>query len=144
MSNSVIVIGTILIDCKGFASTPYLPRRNLGSVRFIHGGVGRNVTESLARIGIDVVMASTVNADSNGQAVVEHLLKCGAGTDYIVQVPERGMELWMAILDENGHLAGSISDMPDLAGLEKLMDEQRDGSLVSILAPDLPFILEIM
>ncbi|NRF92618.1 hypothetical protein HQN89_16615 [Paenibacillus frigoriresistens] len=106
MSNSVIVIGTILIDCKGFASTPYLPRRNLGSVRFIHGGVGRNVTESLARIGIDVVMASTVNADSNGQAVVEHLLKCGAGTDYIVQVPERGMGLWMAILDENGHLVG--------------------------------------
>ncbi|AJW69308.1 hypothetical protein [Paenibacillus polymyxa] len=44
------------------------------------------MTESLARIRIDVAMVPTVNADSNGQAVVEHLLKYGAGTDYIVQV----------------------------------------------------------
>lgn len=35
----------------------------------------------------------------------------------------------MTILDENGHLAGSISDIPDLAKLEKLMDEQRDSVL---------------
>jgi pseudouridine kinase len=125
MNNSVIVIGTILLDCKGFASTPYRPQgRNLGSVQFIHGGVGRNVTENLARIGIDVAMASTVNSDGNGRDVVEHLQECGARTEYIMQVPERGMGLWMAILDENGQLAGSISDMPDLAGLEKLMDEQ--------------------
>ncbi|AJE54290.1 hypothetical protein [Paenibacillus polymyxa] len=55
------------------------------------------MTESLARIRIDVAMVPTVNADSNGQAVVEHLLKYGAGTDYIVQVPERGMDYRMAI-----------------------------------------------
>lgn len=113
------------MDIKGFAETRYLPQgKNLGSVRFIHGGVGRNVTENLARIGIRAAMASTVNADGNGRDVMEHLRECGAGTDYIVQVPERGMGLWMAILDENGHLTGSISDMPDLAGLEQLIEEQ--------------------
>lgn len=113
------------MDCKGFAETQYLPQgKNLGTVRFIHGGVGRNVTENLARIGMPVSMASTVNADGIGRDVVKHLEDCGAGTDYIVQVPERGMGLWMAILDEKGHLTGSISDMPDLAGLEKLMDEK--------------------
>lgn len=113
------------MDCKGFAETQYIPQaKNLGSIRFIHGGVGRNVTENLARIGIHASMASTVNADGNGRDIVEHLQSCGADTEYILQVPARGMGLWMAILDEHGHLVGSISDMPDLAGLERLIHEQ--------------------
>ncbi|MFD2614785.1 carbohydrate kinase family protein [Paenibacillus gansuensis] len=128
MKHNIIVIGTVLIDCKGFAETRYIPEgKNIGSVRLIHGGVGRNVTENLSRIGLTAGMATTVNSDGTGRDVVEHLQNCGASTEHIVYMKERGMGLWMAILDETGRLIGSISDMPDLSGLEQLIDERGEA-----------------
>ncbi|WJH35158.1 hypothetical protein N6H14_03425 [Paenibacillus sp. CC-CFT747] len=34
------------------------------------------------------------------------------------------MGLWLAILDENGNLAGSISQMPELEHFERLVAEK--------------------
>ena len=43
MPAETVVFGTVFMDCKGFAAYRYDPLgRNVGSVRFIHGGVGRN------------------------------------------------------------------------------------------------------
>ena len=47
MPAETVVFGTVFMDCKGFAAYRYDPLgRNVGSVRFIHGGVGRNVAVS--------------------------------------------------------------------------------------------------
>ena len=41
---NVTMFGTVFMDIKGFAEQNYDPvGRNLGHVKFIHGGVGRNV-----------------------------------------------------------------------------------------------------
>lgn len=130
MNTNVTVIGTILMDCKGFSSDVYRHNgRNLGAVRFVHGGVGRNVAENLARLGVRVSMMSTVNADGNGRAVVEHLRDCGVRTEHIKPIPEKGMGFWLAILDENGNLVGSISDMPELGALERMVEEKGEQIL---------------
>ena len=124
-TTNVTVIGTILIDCKGFSETVYRPKaKNLGSVRFVHGGVGRNVAENLARLGMRVSMISSVNQDGNGKAVVEHLNECGVNTEYVMPVPEKGMGFWLAVLDEEGNLVGSISDMPDLTSLARMIEQK--------------------
>ncbi|WP_426454450.1 carbohydrate kinase family protein [Paenibacillus sp. S-38] len=130
-SRKITVFGTVLLDCKGFAHGVYRPDgRNLGTVRFVHGGVGRNVAENLGRLGVPVSLVTTVNEDGNGRAVTEHLWASGVHTGDIAAVPEKGMGFWLAVLDERGIPAGSISDMPDLAAFERLVGE-RGEALVS-------------
>jgi pseudouridine kinase len=122
MSPSVFVIGTIFIDCKGFAKKNYHPStRNLGSIRFVHGGVGRNVAENLANLNVPTFLVSSVDTSAMGREVVDRLQKSKVKTDHLISSNDRGMGLWLAILDENGDLVGSVSQMPDLLLLQKTM-----------------------
>ena len=41
---TIAVIGTVFVDIKGFADAHYDPAgRNVGKIKLVHGGVGRNV-----------------------------------------------------------------------------------------------------
>jgi pseudouridine kinase len=119
---SVLVIGTIFIDCKGFAKQNYHPStRNLGIIQFVHGGVGRNVAENLANLNLSTCFVSSVDATAIGTEVVEKLHKSKVNTDDLIESKQLGMGMWLAILNEKGDLAGSISQMPDLTLLQELI-----------------------
>ncbi len=122
MDLSVCVIGTIFIDFKGFAFNQYNPLgRNLGKVEFIHGGVGRNIAESLVNLGLPVTFVSTVDQSAIGTEVIERL-SCGkVNTSFLWETENDGMGMWLALINENGELVGSISKMPDLTLLGKLI-----------------------
>ena len=54
-----VVMGVIFVDIKGFPFGEYhATGTNLGSIRFVHGGVARNVAEDMARIGSPVTSSS--------------------------------------------------------------------------------------
>jgi pseudouridine kinase len=119
------VIGTVFIDCKGFSSGPYYPfGRNLGTVEFIHGGVGRNVAENLANLDVETYFVSSVDANALGREVVTRLERSGVHTPYIAEAEQRGMGMWLAVLEQDGNLAGSISHMPELNAMERIMAEK--------------------
>ncbi len=59
-----------------------------------------------------------------GEEVIERLVKCKVNTSFVLKAERDGMGMWLAILDENGELAGSISKMPDLCLLENLIMEK--------------------
>lgn len=125
MNAHAAVIGTVFIDCKGFSQDHYRPAgRNLGKIKFIHGGVGRNVAENLASLGIPASFVSTVDANGLGKEVAERLRGSSVITGYLYEAEAAGMGMWLAILDENGSLAGSISQMPDLNLLEHIIENQ--------------------
>jgi len=118
----VCVIGTVFIDFKGFPCNVYNPlSRNLGNVDIIHGGVGRNIAESLSYLGLPVSFVSTVDRSAIGKEVVDRLNKCKIDTSFVLNADSDGMGMWLAILDENGELAGSISKMPNLGLLENFI-----------------------
>lgn len=122
MNAMVAVIGTIFVDCKGFARDNYQSEaRNLGKIEFVHGGVGRNVAENLANMLLPTIFVSSVDASGIGNEIQENLSKLHVVTDYIYQAENAGMGMWLAILDETGNLAGSISQMPDLSYLQALI-----------------------
>lgn len=124
MNLAAAVIGTVFIDCKGFARDAYIPTgRNLGSIQFVHGGVGRNVAENLARMGLPTRFVSSVDATGLGQEVVDRLNRANADTQYVAQAEQEGMGMWLAVLDHTGDLAGSISQMPNLTVLERIIAE---------------------
>lgn len=117
--NPTVVIGTTFVDIKGYSRDSYDPQgRNLGEVKFVHGGVGRNVVENFANVGMPVAYVGMLEDSTIGREVELHLTEIGVDLGYIVKAPERGIGMWLVILDENGDLAGSISKMPDISYLE--------------------------
>ncbi|WP_371363030.1 Pseudouridine kinase [Sporomusa rhizae] len=124
MISTAVVMGTVFMDCKGFAGQDYNPiGRNLGSIKFVHGGVGRNVAENLANLQVPTAFIATVDNSAIGQEVICRLQNVGIDTKYMVEV-DRGMGFWLAVLNEKGDLVGSISQMPELTAMEELIWEK--------------------
>ncbi|PWK13355.1 carbohydrate kinase family protein [Tumebacillus permanentifrigoris] len=121
---TITVIGTVFVDIKGYANAKINAEcKNVGDIEFASGGVGRNVAEAIARAGGSVEFISSVDTSSQGEAVLAGLASVGIGADRVVRT-ERGMGMWLAVLDHDGDLAASISQKPNLAPLEHLLETQ--------------------
>lgn len=119
---NIVVIGTTFVDLKGFAESKYNPQgRNLGDVKIVHGGVGRNVAENIANVGMPVSYVGMLEDSAIGRDVEKHLLEIGVDLRYTVKVDKNGIGMWLVILDEEGNQAGSISKMPDISYLETFL-----------------------
>ena len=126
MKNGIIVIGAVFVDIKGFPDGVYIPDgRNVGRVEFVHGGVGRNVAEDIANVELRPTFLSLIDPSASGRDVREKLRKHKVNVDYLQEVPG-GMGTWLAVFDNNGDLAGSISQRPEMKQLEQLLDEKGD------------------
>lgn len=135
----VAVIGTVFVDVKGFSANTYDPLgRNIGEVQIFHGGVGRNVAETIAQLDVKTSFISTVDHGGLAQEVLDRLRRYAIDTTY-VQARDQGMGMWMAILDESGNLAGSISQMPSLPRMEEVILAQ----LEQVTACSKHIVLEI-
>lgn len=120
------VIGVVFVDVKGFPHGKYIPTgRNIGDVRIVHGGVSRNVAQNLANVGNDVTFVTLFEPDALGSGVRANLAANGVDLTYAIEAPA-GMGMWLAVMDENGDLAGSISRQPDSSRLDALFQERGD------------------
>ncbi|MBQ8305000.1 MAG: carbohydrate kinase family protein [Blautia sp.] len=123
---AIIVMGTVFVDIKGFPYDTYLPTgRNSGWVETVHGGVGRNVAEDIANIGLHSVLLSLVDDTAAGKEVLGRLQDHQVDTRYMLTRPD-GMGIWLAVFDNTGDLAGSISKRPVTMPIADLMDEKGD------------------
>ena len=121
------VIGVVFVDVKGFPHGKYIPTgRNIGDVKIVHGGVSRNVAQNLANVGNDVTFITMFEPDALGSGVRANLAANGVDLTYAIEAPA-GMGMWLAVMDENGDLAGSISRQPDSSRLDALFQERGDG-----------------
>ena len=123
---SVVVVGAVYVDVKGFPDDVYIPTgRNAGKIEIVHGGVGRNVAEDIANVELRPIFVSLVDESAEGQEVMKQLQRHKVNTDYMRAVPN-GMGMWLAVFDECGDLAGSISKRPDLSAMLTLLEEKGD------------------
>ena len=123
----MLVVGAVFVDVKGFARDRYKPEeRNVGDVQVVAGGVSRNVAENLTRLGLPVQFASMVDDNGMGREVCDELSTLGVDTTHVLSTPN-GMGMWLAILDESGNLAGSISRQPDFSALEAYLKANGDA-----------------
>lgn len=122
----IVVIGTVFVDVKGFPEGTYIPNgRNAGRVEYVHGGVARNVVEDIANLELRPVFVGTVDDTSMGKDVVEKLSRHKVNVDYVKVVPD-GMGTWLALFDNNGDVAGSISHRPDTYLPYSILEEHGD------------------
>ena len=123
---AIVVVGAVFVDIKGFPDELYIPTgRNAGRVEIVHGGVGRNVAEDIANVELRPRFVSMVDDTANGTEVLRKLGKHKVNTDYVLTQKD-GMGIWLAVFDNTGDLAGSISKRPNLDALVGLLDEKGD------------------
>ena len=122
----IVVIGATFVDIKGFPMDNYIPTgRNVGRVEYVHGGVARNVVEDIANVELRPTFLGIVDDTPLGEDVVRKLNNHKVDTRYILTAPD-GMGTWLAVFDNNGDVAGSISKRPDMLPLLKLLEERGD------------------
>ena len=146
---SIAVIGAIFVDIKGYPLAAYIPGgRNAGKVRYVHGGVSRNVAENLGNLGLSPQFISLTDFSGSGEDVLLRLQEHGVDTSLVRKVPD-GMGAWLAVFDNNNDVCASISHRPDLLPLLATLQEEgnrvfsRADSVLLELDLEQPLIEEI-
>ena len=146
----ILVVGAVFVDIKGFPEDLYIPDgRNVGRIEYIHGGVARNVVEDIANVELKPTYLGIVDDTPLGKDVVEKLRNHKVNTDYMITVPD-GMGTWLAVFDNNGDLAGSISKRPVLMPIYDLLLEkgdeifQQSEAVVLEVDIDLPIVKKVI
>jgi pseudouridine kinase len=137
------VVGGANIDIQGFPRARFLPEdSNPGTIRMSAGGVGRNVAEASARLGLSVRFLSVFTESPLSQPVVESLHDLDIDTEGSLVVPEGNPPMYLCVLDECGKLVAAVADMeilemltPDWA--DTVLDRVRSSG-ICVLDANLP------
>jgi pseudouridine-5'-phosphate glycosidase/pseudouridine kinase len=132
----VLVVGGAVVDLIGHISTlTKYHTSNPGQLSISHGGVGRNIAESLARLGRNVSLATAVADDINGRSILDSgkttgidmslvkVLRSGAHSSVTpdaaatnsasgaAPAPTHATAMYNAIHDNTGDLCIGVADM---------------------------------
>ena len=122
----IAVIGAVFVDIKGYPYDNFIPTgRNAGRVEHVHGGVGRNLVEDIANCELRPTFVSLVDDSGDGADVIRKLQSHKVNTDYIRTTPD-GMGTWLAVFDNAGDVAASISKRPNLLPIADILDAHGD------------------
>ena len=122
----IVVIGAVFVDVKGYPESAFVPTgRNVGRVEQVHGGVGRNVAEDIANCELRPTFISLVDESGTGADVIRKLKSHKVNTDYIRKTRD-GMGTWLAVFDNDGDVAASISQRPNLLPIADILDQHGD------------------
>lgn len=107
-----LVIGGANVDIVGFPSNALkLEDSNPGKIRMSLGGVGRNIAENLARLGIPTKMLTAVGNDVYGKKILEESRKANLDMSQVLVLDHRSTSTYVSLLDESGDMKVAMSDM---------------------------------
>ncbi len=141
----VCVIGGSNIDIEGYPhQNLLLGDSNPGVVKTSLGGVGRNIAENLARLGIQTKFLSVVGDDAHGKRVLDHAKAIGLDMDNALIVDEP-TSTYLCVLDEHREMHVGIACMDilqrlDIAYIEK-HEEIIQNAAFCVVDTNLPEIL---
>ena len=138
----VLVVGGAAMDIVGSPGGTFIPKdSNPGKIRSSPGGVGRNVAENLARLGMEVSLLTAIGSDDSGEALKEDCRTKGIDISPSLFLPGASSR-YLCIRDEKGNLVGAIADMDVLEALlpGELVKRQPllDGADFLVLDANLP------
>ena len=139
----ISVIGGANIDIHGFPKQPLrLHDSNPGSILISVGGVGRNIAENTARLGIHTRFISFLGDDLYGQQIMQACQREGVDMRHVETLRGETTGTYLSILDETGDMHVAISGMDiyermDRAFIERQMGILEQSSLV-VLDTNLP------
>lgn len=112
MEQYVAVIGGANVDIGGQSRRSLVPRdSNPGSVRLSAGGVGRNIAQNLAQLGVKTLLFSAIGTDINGKILSELSRQGGLELRHVRQVPDGRTSTYLYLNGPDGDMALAVSDM---------------------------------
>ena len=138
-SKPIVVLGGATVDivgqpCAGLSlgartSTP-------GRVVMSYGGVGRNIAETLGRLGTPtLIFGSAVGDDAFGSSIKGSLEAVGVDTSF-VETHDADTAVYEAVLDEHGDLDSAIAAMDIMGALDQPFVDRVLGAM-----PDAPALV---
>lgn len=129
--SSISIIGGITADIEG---NPYnkliYGDSNPGKITLSYGGVGRNITENLIRMGTSVSFVSVAGDDFPGRGAVRELKELGVNIDKVKLISDENTAVYMSILNMVGDMELALCNMDVL---ERISNELIDESYESIM-----------
>ncbi len=107
----IVVIGGVNLDVKARSTrAPVAGSSNPGTAGTSAGGVGRNVAETLARLGSEVALVGAVGDDPSGADVLARTADAGVDISRVRRGP-LPTGTYVAVLDTDGELVVAVADM---------------------------------
>jgi len=116
---------------------------NQGKVFQGVGGVGKNIAETIHRLGSEAVLISLIGQDNWGQTVKNYFEKLGMSTEGLLLSSGLGTGVYNSISSEKGHTISSVTSMKIFDSLtpeviQPLLDSQLTNSNYVCLDGNLP------
>ena len=108
----VLVIGAACVDIKGQAYEELTSgTSNRGTVRVSPGGAARNIAENLARLNVRTSLLTVVGTDQNARTDPGGDHQGGRRHQLRARPPGISSGVYLAVMNQTGHLAVSIDEM---------------------------------
>ncbi len=108
----VLSIGAAALDVIGKATTLDASGSSQpAEIRTSFGGIARNLSENLARLGCAAQLLSVLGNDSNGQALLQHTATAGVDIRPVLRTAAFPTAFYMGIVDAEGQLRLGLHDM---------------------------------
>lgn len=136
--NKISIIGGITADIEGHPYNKLIyGDSNPGTITLSYGGVGRNITENLARMGIPLNFVSVAGNDFAGRGAVRDLEELGVKVDNIELLDEENTAVYMSILNMVGDMELALSNMDvfermSFEFIDRIMGSLKDSEIVGL------------
>ncbi|WP_202707242.1 carbohydrate kinase family protein [Sporosalibacterium faouarense] len=108
----ITVIGGANVDITGFPNDRFvLKDSNPGKVKVSLGGVGRNISENLVKLGMNTKLISVVGDDLYGKKILDECNAIGIDMSDSLILKDTSSSVYLSILDEQRDMNVAISHM---------------------------------
>lgn len=108
----IAVVGGANLDLTGQSSNAIRQAdSNPGTIGSAAGGVGRNIAEDLARLGINTALITMLGDDVGKTVVLNSCFDAGIDCDGFIIDKNHSTGTYLAITDEQGNLNVAVADM---------------------------------
>lgn len=109
---TVTVVGGANMDISAKARSAMTAGDSIpGSIHYSAGGVGRNLAENLARLGVAVDLLSVVGDDAFGRQLLSSTAAAGVGVASVLSIPGERTATYLAMHQPDGEVAMAVNDM---------------------------------
>ncbi|MFE9018931.1 carbohydrate kinase family protein [Streptomyces sp. NPDC007808] len=130
MGYDVLVLGSLVMDRKYFATGMLGGAEPVWGVQRHHGGVGRNIAVNTARLGARTAFAGLSGSGQDATDLEEELTALGVRPLHVLRTDD-GIGRWDVLLDERGRQITSRVALPDPAAARPLAGPGLAGTVAA-------------
>lgn len=138
-SPTVAVYGGANMDIQARSRGPFLPGdSNPGYSSLSLGGVGRNIAENVARLGLRTELVTVFGGDEMAAHLADGCRRLGVEVGRSLILPNEETSRYVCLLDADGSLVGAVSAMDalDRFGPDELATRYGPGDAADVVVID--------